>query len=179
MAAEREQRRVVAALRKVLDRREQERAPVRLQRVLGRNEDGTTRQQRLDAECVTRSAPNNTYGGQITAEPAGSAFSRRGTAGAALVQQVGSSRDVLWLERLVPDTYSPGELVTVQAIGRGFQPTTRIDFLLPGGPRLINEDITILDIRYIDPQTLELDIQVAPAARLLRERAPVAYGDPR
>lgn len=168
-------RRFVESLREVLERRERARSPLRIVRVMGRESDGALRVQRLDAECEHRAAPANNFGGQIIPEPAGSHFSRRGASGVSLIQEVAVA-DVLWVERLEPDVFFPGESYTVAVIGRGFTETTRFDFLEPRG-RLINPDIEVVSTRFLDVERCELDIVLSPTARIYRQGAPLAYGD--
>lgn len=167
-------RRFIATLRDVLERREKSRSPLRIVRVTGRETDGALRVQRLDAECEHRGAPTNNFGGQIIPEPAGSHYSRRGASGVSVVQEAAVT-DVLWVERIDPNVFYPGQSYTVSVIGRGFTETTRFDFLEPRG-RVINPDIEILATRFIDPQLCELDITVSPGARIFRQGAPLAYG---
>jgi hypothetical protein len=40
----------------------------------------------------------------------------------------------------------------------------------------LNEDIQVLSLKVLDPETLVLEITVAPGARLVPSGAPIAYG---
>jgi hypothetical protein len=172
------QDRFIAALKQVLERREREKAPLRTQRVLGRGQDGTVQLQRLDSECATRGARDSFYTGQTISEPAGlgSAFNRQGTTGvAAISAEVTPSPAVLWVERLDPNRYLPGREYTVTVIGRGFDPSVRFEFLRPGRPPIVNDDITVVSATFLDEFGFELVIQV-PEHAVRYTTAPLAYG---
>ena len=151
-------------------------SPARTARVIGRNADGTELVQRLDTICPTRAAPDNHPTGTVLLNPSLSAFHRSGATG------IGTSAlftaGTLWIESLTPSIYHPGQTYQVTVKGRGFDASTRIDFLdpdlsVPEGT--INPDLTVLATHYVDPETLLLDLTVAPGARLLTN-APIAYG---
>ena len=167
--------RVLSLLQTLLARRERERAAVRPSRVLGRHQDGTESLQRLDATCATRSAPGNHYAGTVVLSPSNT-LNRQGTTGLGTTEVLASP--TLWVERLDPNTYHPGQTLTVQVIGRGFDTTTTIDFLDPN-PALpegtVNPDLEILSITVIDPEHLLLDLAVSSSARPVTS-APIAYG---
>jgi len=170
---------VVSIFQSLLAHRERQQAPVRPARVLGRHEDGTERLQRLDATCVTRATPGNHYTGTIVLQPSLSPIHRTGTAGIAPVTQI-LSAPTLWIESLDPSAYQPGQTCQVTVTGRGFDDQVRIDFLEPSPPytqaQTINEDIQVLSIEVLDPETLILEIAVAAEARLHPTPAPLAYG---
>ena len=151
-------------------------SPARPARVIGRNADGTERIQRLDTTCPTRSTPDNHPTGTVLLNPTLSAFHRAGATG------IGTSAlftaGTLWIESLDPVTYHPGQTVQVTVKGRGFNSFVRIDFLDPD-PNVpegtLNPDLQVLAVHYIDPETLLLDLAVAPGARVIAN-APIAYG---
>lgn len=166
---------ILSALGTLLTRRERERAPARPMRVLGRNEDGTERLQRLDAACVTRGAPDNHYTGTTVLNPAIAAFHRAGTLGIGTTETLVAP--TLWVERLDPDTFHPGQTYEVTVTGRGFQEITRFEFLKPGLADEPNPDITIAASTFLDATTYRLEITVAPDATLYPQGAPIAYGN--
>jgi hypothetical protein len=170
---------ILTALTTLLTRRERERAPARPMRVLGRNEDGTERLQRLDAACVTRGTPDNHYTGTTVlkpATPANIAFHRAGTLGIGTTETLVAG--TLWIERLDPDTFTPGQTYEVIVTGRGFDEATRIDFLDPD-PNVeegtVNPDLEILAYEVLSPETLRLTVAAAETARPINN-APIAYG---
>jgi hypothetical protein len=114
----------------LLARRERQQAPARPARVLGRHEDGTERLQRLDAACVTRASRDNHYTGTIVLNPGLSTIQRTGTTGIATITEIASA-PTLWIERLDPNTYRPGQVYEVTVTGRGFDDRVHIDFLEP------------------------------------------------
>jgi hypothetical protein len=167
---------ILTALTTLLTRRERERAPARPARVLGRNQDGTERLQRLDAACVTRGAPDNHYTGTTVLNPAIAAFHRAGTIGLGTTETLVAP--TLWIERLDPDTFTPGQTYEVTVTGRGFDEATRIDFLdpdpaVPEGT--VNPDLEILEYEVLSPETLRLTVAVTDTARPITN-APIAYG---
>lgn len=170
--------RFVAQLARTLTTRERDRAPVRQLRVVGRASDGTPLTVRSDALCIARgTAVVDYYNGQSISEAAGgaggSSISRQGTtAVAALVEETASA--TLWVERLDPNTFIPGRSYFVYVYGRGFDDSTRFEFLNADG-ETINEDITILDQGVLGPDQAALEIEVSPTARLLAD-LPLAYG---
>ena len=170
---------VVNLLQSLLARRERDQAPVRTARVLGRHEDGTERLQRLDAACVTRASRDNHYTGTIVLNPSLSTIHRTGTTGIATHTEIASA-PTLWIERLDPDAYQPGRTYAVTVTGRGFDDRVRIDFLEPAPPyaqaQTINPDIEVLTLEVLDPETLLLEIKIAPGARLYPNAVPIAYG---
>ncbi len=167
--------RTLHLLQSLLARREKDRAPVRPTRVLRRHQDGTESLQRLDATCATRSAPGNHYTGTTILNPASFA-NRQGTTGLGTSEVLASP--TLWIERLDPNTYHPGQTLTVQVTGRGFDTATRIDFLDsdPAAPEgTVNPALEILSITVIDPELLLLELSVSSSARPVTS-APIAYG---
>jgi hypothetical protein len=171
------QDRVLAALRLYLDRHAVQATPVRAARVVGRNSDGTEQLVRVDATCVTRGAADNNYTGQVIAVPSVAVIQRSGATG--IGGSIVVAADTLWVERLDPHDWSPGQSYSVTVFGRGFDATTVIDLLEPvpaGLASRINEDITITGQTVIDSQTLRLEITVRPGARLYPAGAPIAYG---
>jgi hypothetical protein len=174
--------RVVNLLQSLLAQREREKAPVRTARVLGRHEDGTERLQRLDATCVTRSTRDNHYAGTVILTTSPSPVIRHGTIPIATLTETAASAATLWIERLDPSDYRPGQSYTVMVTGRGFDDRVRIEFLEPpiAGPiaqgQTINEDITVDSTTVVDPETLFLEITVRPGARLYPQGAPISYG---
>jgi hypothetical protein len=172
---------VVTLLQSLLARREREQAPVRTARVLGRHEDGTERLQRLDAACVTRAPRDNHYAGTVVVAPRLAPFHRTGSTGIATLTETASAA-TLWIERLDPHDYRPGQSYTVTVIGRGFDDRVRIEFLEPpiAGPlaqgQTINEDITVHSTTVVDPATLLVEITVRPGANLYPGGAPISYG---
>ena len=171
--------RILTHLQTLLARRERDRSPARPARVLGRNEDGTERLQRLDAACVTRASRDNHYTGTIVLNPALSTVHRTGTTGIATLTEVAAA-PTLWIESLDPNAYQPGRTYTVTVTGRGFDDRVWIDFLEPAPPyaqaQTINPDIEVLTLEVLDPETLLLEIKIAPGARLYPARVPIAYG---
>ena len=170
---------ILTALNTLLTHRERQRAVARPARVLGRHEDGTERLQRLDAACVTRASRDNHYTGTIVLNPGLSTIQRTGTAGIATITEIAAA-PTLWIESLTPSTYQPNRTYAVTVTGRGFDDRVRIDFLEPAPPstlaQTINPDIEVLALEVLDPETLRLEIAVAPGARLYRAGAPIAYG---
>ncbi len=170
--------RFVAALAKTLATRERDRAPVRNLRVVGRASDGTPLTVRSDAQCIARgTATPDYYNGQSIFEPSGnsggSSISSQGTASvAALLEETAAA--TLWVERLDPSTYIPGRSYFVNVYGRGFDDTTRFEFLDPDG-ETVNPDITIVDQGVLGPDQAALEIEVSPTARL-QANLPLAYG---
>jgi hypothetical protein len=171
--------RVVTLLQSLLARRERDRAPVRPARVLGRHQDGTERLQRLDAACVTRSTRDNHYTGTVVLTPSLSVIQRHGSTGIPTLTEIASA-PTLWIETLDPHDYRPGQTYQVTVTGRGFDDRVQIDFLEPAPPfvagQTINEDIQVLALEVRDPETLILEIAVAPGARLYPSGAPISYG---
>lgn len=169
--------RFLSLLEVLLDRRHRDRAPLRTARVLGRHQDGTERILRTDAACVTRAARNNHYAGTVIVEPKLAAFHRAGSTGIATLTEVAAA-ETLWVEKLDPSEYQPGQHYEVTVTGRGFDDRVRIDFLLPDpfGGAALNPDIEVLSTTFIDAETLSLQIAVSPDARLLPESAPISYG---
>jgi hypothetical protein len=173
--------RIVDLLSILLSREARDRAPARTARVLGRHIDGTERLQRTDALCFTRGAPDSHYTGTILLNPSLAAFHRAGVTG------IGTSHTIpagtLWIETLDPSEYHPGQTYQVTVTGRGFDDTVQIDFLDPslaiyGTAEIpLNPDLEVQPIHLIDPETLLLDLVVAPGARLLAN-APIAFGRP-
>jgi hypothetical protein len=172
---------VVHLLTSLLERRERENSPIRTARVLGRHEDGTERVQRTDAACVTRAPRDNHYAGTVVVAPRLAPFYRTGSTGIATLTETVSAA-TLWVERLDPSDYRPGQSYIVTVIGRGFDERVRIEFLEPpvAGPiaqgQTINEDITVHSTTVQDPETLLLDITVRLGARLYPGGAPISYG---
>jgi hypothetical protein len=170
---------VVTLLTTLLAQREREKSPVRTARVLGRHEDGTERLQRTDAACVTRAPRDNHYAGTVVVAPRLAPFHRTGSTGIATLTETASAA-TLWIERLDPSDYRPGQTYAVLVTGRGFDDRVQIDFLQPAPPyvagQTLNEDIQVLALEVLDPETLLLAITVAPGARLVPNGAPIAYG---
>jgi hypothetical protein len=167
---------ILSALGTLLTRRERERAAARPVRVLGRNEDGTERLQRLDAACVTRGTPDNHYTGTTVLNPAVAAFHRAGAIGIGTTETLVAG--TLWIERLDPNTFSPGQTYEVIVTGRGFDEATRIDFLDPDPDveeGTLNSDLEVLDYEVLTPETLRLTVTAADTARPITN-APIAYG---
>ncbi len=165
----------VHLLQTLLSQRERQRAPVRPSRVIGRHQDGTERLQRHDTTCPTRSAPGNHYTGTIVLSPA-SSLQRQGTTGIGLSEIIPAP--TLWIESLDPSTYHPGQQLTVQVTGRGFDTATRIDFLDPDpqAPEgTVNPDLEVLAVLVVSSELLLLELSVAPTARPVTS-APIAYG---
>ena len=168
--------RLLDLLSQLQTRQLKDQSPARPARVIGRNVDGTERIQRLDTTCPTRATPDNHPTGTVLLNPTLSAFHRTGATG------IGTSAlftaGTLWIESLDPSIYHPGQTLQVTVKGRGFDPSTRLDFLDPD-PNLpegtINPDLQVLAVHYIDSETLLLDLTVAPGARLLTN-APIAFG---
>lgn len=167
--------RVVRQLGRILDRRERELpGRVRTARVEGREEDGRLRLRYLDGTCVLSSQVGPEGVGDEISLPTGRIYSP-GTTGIATVS-VSRETATLYVERLDPDLYYPGESYTVEVHGRGFSESTLIDFLLPQSEQL-NPDITITDLRFVSEVLLEVDIDVAAGAAIYAS-APIAYDDP-
>jgi hypothetical protein len=167
---------VLSLLQNLLTHRDRRQAVIRPSIVQGRHQDGTERILRLDATCPTRSTPNNHYPGTTLLTPTLAAFHRAGSTG------IGSSSSLsaptLWIEHLNPNEYHPGQTYQVTVTGRGFDTTTRIDFLDPDpeAPEgTLNPNLEILSLLYVSPETLLLELTVAPGARLLTN-APIAFG---
>jgi len=169
---------VISLLQSLLSRRERERSAVRPARVLGRHQDGTETLQRHDTTCPTRGGRDNHYTGSVVLSPASSA-NRQGTAGLGTSETI--STPTLWVERLDPNTFNPGQTLTVQVIGRGFTATTRLDFLDPNPETpegTINPDLVVLEVLVVSSEILHLTLAVAPTASPLTA-APIAYGSTR
>src|SRR5262245_60191593 len=101
--------RTLHLLQTLLARRERDRAPVRPATVLGRHQDGTERLQRQDATCPTRGGRDNHYTGTIVLSPSNT-LNRQGTTGLGTSETIPAP--TLWIERLDPNTYHPGQTVT-------------------------------------------------------------------
>lgn len=166
---------VVRALRDVFEQREHKRAAIRASLVVGRNEDGTTRLQRLDGECVARGCVTPEGAGEVTRRPAGPCWQNQGTTGVALLTFRGSGR-VLWVESIEPAFYAPGESYTVTVTGRGLTATTVFDFLGPGSEE-VSPWITQTAVRWVSAEEMEIDLEVDAAAPAMVEAA-LAYDDP-
>ncbi len=164
----------IDALRKVLDRRARVEVDLVPQRVLGRNPDGTIRLLRQDAACELRGGITANYSGQVIHGPPSPTFSRRGLGGSTLSGL--GSRAAIWVERLEPERLLRGSITTVTVIGRGFRAETVFEFGEPFS-RNINPEVVILDSRFIDSTTYELDVEIAVDARLV-EHAPLFYDNP-
>ena len=146
----------------------------KLGRVEGRHPDGTTILRYLDGTCEARLGVTGGRKGEVvTAAPSSLGF--RGTAGVAFAQSATTASADLWLERLEPDIFEPGQDVTVHVVGRGFRPSTRFDFLRAPGSLEIHPFIDVLETRFIDSENVELDLRITETAPVI-ERAPVAYG---
>ena len=147
----------------------------KLGRVEGRNPDGTTILRFLDGTCEARLGVTGGRKGEVvTAAPSSLGF--RGTAGIAFAPSTATATGGdLWLERLEPDVFEPGQDVTVHVVGRGFRPSTRFDFLRAPGSLEIHAFIEILETRFIDSETVEMDLRINDNAPVI-ERAPVAFG---
>lgn len=156
------------------DRRTVLRSGVRLARVVGRETDGRHRLQYLDGTCVLGGEVGPEGTGDEISIPAGPLYDRgtTGVAGVSLSREAAT----LYVERLEPSTYYPGESYTVEVIGRGLTEATVFDFLRPG-TEAINADVTITDQRWISDTLVELDITVAPGAAVFAA-APLAFDDP-
>ena len=162
---------VLDLLGTLLTRRERQQAPTRTARVLGRHQDGTERLQRTDARCVTRGTPNNHYTGTVILNPSLAPFHQSGITG------IGTSETIpaptLWIEKLDPSEYHPGQTYQVAVHGRGFDEAVRIDFLDPDptAPEgTLNPDLEILAIQFVSPELLQLHLAVAPTARPNHQR---------
>jgi hypothetical protein len=170
---------IVHLLGSLLDRRARDRAPVRPARVLGRHADGTERLQRLDAACVTRASRDNHYTGTVVVATRPAAFHRTGATGIPTLTEVAAA-PTLWIERLDPNAYSPGQTYQVTVTGRGFDDRVQIDFLEPAPPNVtaqtINPDIAVLAVLVVSSEILLLEIAVSATARLYPGGAPIAYG---
>jgi hypothetical protein len=166
---------VITLFQSLLARRERDRAPVRPARVIGRHQDGTETLQRQDATCPTRGGRDNHYTGTLVLSPASSA-NRQGTTGIGLSETIPAP--TLWIESLDPSEYHPGQQVTVQVTGRGFDESVQIDFLDPN-PAVpegtVNPDLELLALEVVSPEILFLELSVASTARPLTI-APIAYG---
>ena len=160
----------------LLARRERQQAPARTARVLGRHQDGTERLQRTDARCITRGTPNNHYTGTVILNPTQAPFHRSGVTGIGTSETIPAG--TLWIEKLDPAEYHPGQTYQVTVHGRGFDDRVQIDFLDPdpAAPEgTVNPDLEIQAIQVLSPELLLLDLAVAPTARPLTT-APIAYG---
>jgi hypothetical protein len=170
---------VITLLQSLLAQRERDRAPVRTARVLGRHEDGTERLQRTDAACVTRAPRDNHYTGTVVLSPSSSFVRRTGSTGIATLTEVVSAA-TLWIERLDPSDYRPGQTYTVTVTGRGFDDRVQIDFLEPAPPfapgQTINPDLEVLAVLVVSSELLLLEITLRPGARLYPQGAPISYG---
>jgi hypothetical protein len=124
--------RLLNLLSSFLARQTRDTAPARTARVLGRHIDGTERLQRTDAACVTRGTPDSHYTGTILLNPSLAAFHRAGVTGIGTSQTIPAG--TLWIERLDPSTYRPGQTYAVLVTGRGFDDRVQIDFLQPAPP---------------------------------------------
>lgn len=166
---------VVRRLEEVFARRERGNPhAVHASRVTGRNDDGTLQLQRVDGECVARGCATAEGVGEIVRRPAGPCWQNQGTSGVALAEARGTGR-VLWVQRIEPSFYAPGESYTVTVTGRGLSQATVFDFLLPA-----SEEVTPYIVqtaqRFVDAQTIEIDIDVDPLASAVVTAA-LAYDD--
>ena len=139
--------------------------------------DGTLQTLRLDAECVTRGDVSNNYGGQTIVEPTGpgAPLARKGTTGVAAVAEAPPPTATLWVEKVEPRLFRPGDALTVTITGGGFDASTRFEFLRPGLVRTINDDFTIANPTLVDSGTFQLDVTVSESAALYPEGAPLAF----
>jgi hypothetical protein len=168
--------RILTALNTLLTRRERQHAPARPSIVLGRHQDGTERILRLDATCPTRSTPDNHYPGTTLLTPTLAAFHRAGSTGIGTTETLTSG--TLWIEHLDPNEFHPGQTYQVTVTGRGFDTTTRLDFLDPDpeAPEgTLNPDLEVLSILHVSSEVLLLELTVAPGAHLITN-APIAFG---
>jgi hypothetical protein len=167
-------RRVAEVLRRT--RREDARRTRQIREAVvdGRNTDGTLRLTHLDGTCTLTGEIGPEGRGDVISLPTGP-LANRGTTGVAGIS-LHRETATIWVERLDPDTYAPGEAYTVDVIGRGFSEATVFDFLRPGTEE-VNPDITIVEQRFITAQLVELDITVAAGAQIFAA-APIAYDDP-
>jgi hypothetical protein len=109
----------------------------------------------------------------VGVDPSLAAFHRAGTTGIGTSQTIPGG--TLWIERLDPAEYHPGQTYQVTVHGRGFDDTTQLAFLDPTPDTPINPDLELLALHLVDPETLRLDLAVAPGARPV-SNAPIAYG---
>ena len=171
---------VLSLLQTLLTHRERQRSVIRPSIVQGRHPDGTESILRLDATCPTRSTPDNHYTGTVVVNPTLAAIHRTGTTGIATLTEIAAA-ETLWIERLDPADYQPGQTYEVTVTGRGFDTRTHIDFLEPAPSpytpaNTLNPDLEVLSLVVLDSQTLTLHLTVAPTARLYPTGAPIAYG---
>ena len=166
---------LIRTLAELFERREAAAAPVRPARIFERFDDGTVGYLPMDADCVERGGVDSGAVGDRVTRSKDHAFASYGTALAAVLAASSSVRTVL-VERIVPDVYRPGDVVTATIEGRGFTPATRFEFLLPDS-REINPHITQTAARFVDGETIELDLAIdADAPPIVR--AGLAYDDP-
>ena len=159
-------------MQKLVDRRTAALEIPQTARVLRRNTDGTTVVELLDGSCEARLGITGGRTGDVVLAVPTSARASRGTAGVARVG-LSASLSSLWVERLDPNVYEPGDELTVTVIGRGFVPTTTFTFLLPDSVQP-SPWITVFDRRFLDSEHFELDIRVDDAAPAV-EIAGLAY----
>lgn len=163
-------------LREVVDRRVDRAQRLVPTLVTGRNTDGTLKEQLWgEAACVRRGCVGPEGTGALVLRDANCQQST-GATGVATVFGSSTGR-ALWLESIEPSVFEQGQSYTVVVTGLGFDATVRVDFLLPGGEDL-HEGITVVETRFVDHRTLELDIEVAADAALVDPavRAPLGYG---
>lgn len=134
-------------------------------RVASRNPDGTVNFQRLDGECVERQPQCSVYEGQLVERPC-KQFTLQGAAGLPMASAAHRLSE-LWLENIEPYPFVRGWSGTAIAHGKGFTARFAIDFLLEDG-ETINPGITVSAIRYLNAQTVELDLVIAADAELTR-----------
>ena len=159
-------------LQKLIDRGTSRLVFPRAGRVEGRNTDGTTRLRFLDGSCEARLGITGARTGEVVlAEP--TTLRTRGTAGVPVASLI-ASRTSLWVERLEPSELCAGQEQVATVIGRGFNASTRFEFLLPDSAE-IHPGISILEQSLIDAEHVELRL-VVDAESPLFEAGPLAYG---
>jgi hypothetical protein len=171
-------KRGVRAIFKEMDRRDEDAKTQRPMRVGTRNSDGTLNFRSLNGECIERGSACSFDEGMVVLQPCRPAFQLQGAAGLAMAS---SRRAIatLWVESLDPEELPQGWSGTVIVTGKGFKPTTVIEFLALDG-ETINEDVAVSSIAYVDEETLELAVVVADDAELPDDGVtwPIAFDNP-
>ena len=143
-------------------------------RVVGRNRDGTLQTQRIDGGlCAERGCVGPESVGSVVQRSPRCQANSAGASGSSVLNLAGAG-GLVRIEGIEPDSFARGSSVTVEVSGLGFGDRTELAFGL-----LEVEDfhpgISIEEVRVIDQNTLEVDIEVDDDAETVSD-APVLFG---
>lgn len=156
----------LSELRRLFDDRRRSERDLTPKRVVRRDRDGTTLYVPLTGKgCELRGGITPYPTGTVANTPASPDFETRGLA-YSRPDVLTATSGGLWVERLEPRALYRGESVTVIAHGRIFTPRVFSGFGFRRS-RHLNQDVTITDLRILDNERFEVDVTVAPGARLI------------